>query len=84
MKKEYAEIFFLLQNFFQTFFSLRSIQFQLYLIGLKQNRSGISQATFNKLKESTDISEKAVQNPLNSTVELFHAHRHTDGHQKNN
>jgi hypothetical protein len=30
----------------------------------------------------THISEKALQNPVNSTVELFHVHIQTDGDQK--
>jgi hypothetical protein len=41
---------------------------------LKQNGSGISQATLSKLQVSTDISERILQNPINSTVDLFHVH----------
>jgi hypothetical protein len=40
--------------------------------------SDTSQATFNKLQVPTDISEKALQNPVNS-VQLFSVQNHSDG-----
>jgi hypothetical protein len=37
--------------------------------------------TFNKLQVCTDISEKALQNPVNG-VQLFSVQKHLDGDQK--
>jgi hypothetical protein len=42
--------------------------------------SDTSQATFNKLQVPTNISEKALQNPVNS-AELFNVQKHLDGKQ---
>jgi hypothetical protein len=40
--------------------------------------SGTLQATFNKLQLPTDISEKALQNPVIS-AQLFNVQKHSDG-----
>jgi hypothetical protein len=42
--------------------------------------SGTSQATFNKLQLPTDISEKALQNPVNS-AQLPNVQKHSNGDQ---
>jgi hypothetical protein len=51
---------------------------------LKENGSEISKATFNKLQVSRNVSEKALQTPVTSTVVLFQVHRQTEGEQKDN
>jgi hypothetical protein len=51
---------------------------------LKTKLNHTSQATFNKLPVHGEISEEHVQNPLKSTVQLFHFHRQTDVNRKNN
>jgi hypothetical protein len=63
-------------------FTANILQLTQYLIQsildlLKENGTGTSQATFNKLLLHRDISRgrKNLQNLVNSTVELFHVHR---------
>jgi hypothetical protein len=42
--------------------------------------SGTSQTTVSKLQVPTDISEKALQNPVN-TAQLFNDQKHSGGDQ---
>jgi hypothetical protein len=51
------------------------------LIWLEGSESGTSQGTLNKLQVSTDIAEKALQTPVNST-QLLNVQNHSAEDQR--